>query len=396
MIRLRTISNSAIQLTPSLVPIPQSQIIFVSEKPKTTDGIEQQLECSIKQSTFKEKNKLEPLEQISRLISLVGASDFRELVKKVVFRKDSEVRVNIESSKNRANAFYASPKSFLEGLARNVRIQGIENSYKRHSIDKNTWLHNYSVALPRLPAEVSGLKILHLSDIHFKAGRSDRVQSIVNMNRFLREKQVIPDLVLISGDIITSYSEDLDAFALKALEQVPFKIAKAYVKGNHDFYNRAVSCLERKMMEVGYSDLTNSHFRIGLNKVFINIFGVDDHLEGRPAAPIITQAHESEVNIIVTHNLDAIQAHFPKAVDLILSGHTHAGEVNVAGITGGHMMKLFGYLDVLNGHIKGWRSLSKRTLSYISPGHAVHYYRYRTQQAGATMIEIKSPIFKES
>lgn len=331
-----------------------------------------------------------PLEKLSRLVSFAGASDLREFAKRLAFKANSELGRYHRSSKDPENAYFETPLSEEEFSARSHSLRGVLETEVALPVDAGTALHEFIVPMGHLPKELNGFEILHLSDIHFRQNKKERPQTIFNLVEHLRDRAITPDLIVITGDIITKRPEDFNQAAIDCLDALPAKVDRAYVLGNHDFYGQGVDEVRACLKKIGFRDLTNSHLRVTVEGKSINFFGVDDHLEGRPVAPKIPLQCADEPNILVTHNLDALQRNYPKCLDLVLSGHTHAGEIEVAGLNGCHFMKLFGYLDILNRHIRGWNSLSNRTLSYISPGHAVHYFRYRTHQAGATLLKLNS------
>ena len=145
------------------------------------------------------------------------------------------------------------------------------------------------------------------------------------------------------------------------------------VYGNHDYHGHTPALISRYLERVGFTDINNASARLVIDGAPLNIIGVDDAYFGRPKPP--NQINPNEPNIVLTHNLDAIRSNFPREVDLILSGHTHWGEIKF--FNGSKVMKLWGYNDNVNDHTRHWDVLSDRALSYVGSGLARYYVRNR-------------------
>jgi predicted MPP superfamily phosphohydrolase len=145
------------------------------------------------------------------------------------------------------------------------------------------------------------------------------------------------------------------------------------VHGNHDYHGHVPAVISKQLEKVGFHDINNHHIRLRIGDAPLNIFGVDDAYFGNPVPP--DSVPPLETNIVLTHNLDAIRGNFPKDVDLILSGHTHWGELKL--FDGARVMNWWGYSDNINQHTKAWDCLTDRTLSYVHPGLARYYVPYR-------------------
>src|SRR5205085_7594239 len=82
------------------------------------------------------------------------------------------------------------------------------------------------VALPELPAELVGLRIAHLSDLHLGVpGRG--AHAVVRAAEWVAQRQ--PDLTLISGDLLTRASGE------PLLRRTVAELPRCYaILGNHD------------------------------------------------------------------------------------------------------------------------------------------------------------------
>lgn len=238
----------------------------------------------------------------------------------------------------------------------------------------NTWssVYSYDVPIRGLHRDLHGFTMVHLSDIHLIKGFARPHHELNAIASFLAKRERPWDAILISGDIITKGPEDLCGEGLRALERIRATTSNAFmVYGNHDYHGHVPAFISQQLQDIGYHDINNQQVRLTIGRGALNIFGVDDAYFGSPAAP--RQAPLQETNIILTHNLDSIRGDCCRNIDLILSGHTHWGEIRL--FNGSKLMKLWGYCNDVNGHTKDWDVLTNRTLSYVHPGLARYYVR---------------------
>jgi hypothetical protein len=234
-------------------------------------------------------------------------------------------------------------------------------------------VYEYEVPIRNLPRALHDLTILHLSDIHFLSSYERAWREMANVARYFESGSRKLDLIVLSGDVITKSPDDLCRKGLHQLARLSAVCPQAFmVHGNHDYHGHVPALISRELQRVGFHDINNHHVRIKIGDAPLNIFGVDDAYFGSPQAPQTVRS--TETNIVLTHNLDAIRGDFPRDIDLILSGHTHWGELRL--FDGSQVMKWWGYCENVNRHTKGWDALSKRTLSFVHPGLARYYVPY--------------------
>jgi predicted MPP superfamily phosphohydrolase len=258
--------------------------------------------------------------------------------------------------------------------ARLSRKQMISRTEHRWPISKWSSVYEYDVPVQRLPVELQGFTILHLSDIHFLKGCDRPCVELSKVAEYLESGKRRIDMILLSGDVITRSPDDLNRDALRQLHRMSEVCPQSFmVYGNHDYHGHVPAVISKSLERAGFHDINNHHVALRLGRATLNVFGVDDAYFGDPKAP--TSIRPDEINIVLTHNLDAIRGDFPKDVDLILSGHTHWGEVRL--FDGSSLMKIWGYCDNINRHTKHWDVLSERTLSFVHPGLARYYVPFK-------------------
>lgn len=182
------------------------------------------------------------------------------------------------------------------------------------------------VPIARLPAQLDGLKIVQLSDVHigptlgkeFLDGIVDQVNALS------------PDVIAITGDLVDGSVERL-AEHVAPLARLRAKHGVFFVTGNHEYYSGAPEWVEH-LATLGIRVLRNERVRIGDERGAIDIAGVDDwSAKGAghrhdltttlaaldPARPVVLLAHQPR---------SAVQA-VAQGASLVLSGHTHAGQI---------------------------------------------------------------------
>jgi predicted MPP superfamily phosphohydrolase len=167
--------------------------------------------------------------------------------------------------------------------------------------------------------------IVQLSDLH--VGRTiqrDFVEKLVAATNQLK-----PDLVVITGDLI-----DLSIERIKS-DLAPLKDLHApvyFILGNHEYFH-GVADNVAYVKTLGITPLLNTHVVIGEGVKQFNLIGIND-LSGARAGeypPDIMAAYqgvdESKPCIVLAHQPKTITQLDAHRCDLMLSGHTHGGQI---------------------------------------------------------------------
>jgi uncharacterized protein len=178
------------------------------------------------------------------------------------------------------------------------------------------------VALPRLPAELDGLRIAHLSDFHL--GVPSRGRRAVELAvAWVEERR--PDLVCLTGDLLSRASGE------ELLRSLVDRLPGAYVVlGNHDLaesrdpFSQAV---ELHALE-GATLLADEARTIELRGRSVQIAGVDPRSYVRAEARAERLADpDADVRLLLCHFPGIARRLAPGAFDLVLAGHLHGGQI---------------------------------------------------------------------
>lgn len=181
----------------------------------------------------------------------------------------------------------------------------------------------FRVPLAGLGRELDGLRIVHLTDIHH--GLYFSAEALLAAVELANSLQ--PDVVALTGDYV-SYSRNFAHSAAELLGGLRARRGVYAVLGNHDFRVGA-DLVTRALRRNGIAVLRNQHTVIRAGAAYLHLAGVDD-LWYNPNLPrALQRIPRGRPVILLSHNprIVAAAAHF--SVDLVLSGHTHGGQVRL-------------------------------------------------------------------
>lgn len=168
-------------------------------------------------------------------------------------------------------------------------------------------------------------KIAQLSDVHIGGLIGvDFIKDIVSRVNILN-----PDLVVITGDLV---DVDVDKIhdVLEELKNLDSRYGTYFIVGNHEYFHDIEKIISR-IKSLGIRVLENENVYIGEDNMGFNLAGVYDVLGYR------VKTHIPDINkalIGIKKSPTILLAHQPRYinevqenVDLILSGHTHGGQL---------------------------------------------------------------------
>lgn len=186
-----------------------------------------------------------------------------------------------------------------------------------------------TIKLHRLPDAFAGMKIVQISDFHFEeyteAAFLDAIVRKVNA--------VAPDLVVLSGDFVSNkplprhFSVRFGYQCAEHLSRLTCPLRYA-ILGNHDCLvgsHAITDALHTHDIPV----LANSFVPLERNGQRIWLAGIKDVLEEKPdlGAALPAGRSEREPVILLAHEPDFADYAVGRRVDLVLSGHTHGGQI---------------------------------------------------------------------
>jgi predicted MPP superfamily phosphohydrolase len=185
-------------------------------------------------------------------------------------------------------------------------------------------IENVKIYLKRLPKELDGFRIIHLSDIHHSPFTGiDYISSVVKVCNFLE-----PDIFVLTGDYVSHEPEYVVPVA-KVLGELRSKYGTYACLGNHDHWTDGNLVVEH-FSRVGIKLLINEGFRFRANGAEFWLCGVDDYMVGRTdIKAALKGSKENEFKLLLSHNPQVVRFASGYGIDLVLSGHTHGGQIRL-------------------------------------------------------------------
>ena len=225
-------------------------------------------------------------------------------------------------------------------------------------------LRELDVVVPGLPAELDGVRIAHLSDLHLGVPSRGALAAARAVEWVAGRK---PDLTVVTGDLLSRPSGEARLRELLARLDHPY-----VVLGNHDF----AQSRDPFSKEAGISELAGGTLLLdqSVQKVLlgkrVELAGVDPRtwMAGK-----LRELGKSDADLRI------LLCHFPRVLDrlpagrfqLVLSGHIHAGQIVIP--------YGFGRLNLAHPRARFAYGLYRRhgTVMHVSPGLGTTFVPFR-------------------
>ena len=182
--------------------------------------------------------------------------------------------------------------------------------------DQRIWLNG-------LPGAFRGFRILQLSDIHHSLFvPRDWIADVVDLSNRLK-----PDLIALTGDFVTYSRASIEPVA-EILGGLRARMGVVAVLGNHDFRVGA-DVIERALLRRRIDVLRNRHLCLEQDGEKLHVAGVDDYHYGSDLQRALRGIPDAAPTVLLAHNPRLVTLAACHGVGLMLSGHTHGGQVNV-------------------------------------------------------------------
>lgn len=181
----------------------------------------------------------------------------------------------------------------------------------------------YSIENEKITEELSGYKIIQISDLHNK----DFGNQIVN-----KIKKENPDMIVLTGDLIDSHHPDVDV-AFELVEKLVQIAPVFYVDGNHEERFLDIEKYHDKYENLGVCVLINEKIEIHKNGSSFTLIGLQDPVFSdwqtfNENLQYLTRRNKN-FSLMLTHRPEYFKMYTPHPVDLILTGHAHGGQARI-------------------------------------------------------------------
>ena len=190
---------------------------------------------------------------------------------------------------------------------------------------ENVVVEKIAITSPKIKEKT---RIVQISDVHFSqvtgAGFAQEIAEVITVLK--------PDILICTGDYLDHGIVDPKAVT-EAMKKIPAPLGKYAISGNHEYINGIDQSIEF-IKENGFSFVDNKAVNAGRN---IQLLGVSDKTGNRfgrkkpEDSEILKKGTPDKYVIFLKHQPD-IKKEDTDHFDLMLSGHTHAGQIFPFGV----------------------------------------------------------------
>jgi predicted MPP superfamily phosphohydrolase len=193
----------------------------------------------------------------------------------------------------------------------------------------NFRVRSMRLSIPTLPLALEGMTIAHVTDLHIGrfTGPSVLPRIVATVN------SLNSDLVLMTGDLIDYALDDLPA-GIETLRQMNARHGLFLCEGNHDLF-QSRSKFETRVLQCGLDLLLNGTANLRINQQEVQVMGIrwgyepnrNDVAYATHVERTLTLRRQNAFPILLAHHPHAFDPAAEAQIPLILSGHTHGGQL---------------------------------------------------------------------
>jgi hypothetical protein len=196
-------------------------------------------------------------------------------------------------------------------------------------------LHVSRVTVPveSLPSSLDGLRIVHVSDLHIgeHLGTAELERHVDRINA------LAPDLICLTGDLVDH--ADTCTVAFPTLARLRARFGVVVTLGNHDFHAGAEAVTRHLRNLTPFMVLRNAREVLEVEGGKLHLIGVDDlgrdwarGVTEHPALPPLARGvPRDEPMVVLSHRPECFEQAVELGAALMLSGHTHGGQLALPG-----------------------------------------------------------------
>ena len=206
-------------------------------------------------------------------------------------------------------------------------VSGVTKSFGEVKVYKREML------IENLLPDFEGLKILHISDPHLR-----HYVTLSDLEQVCTEAAVFsPDLTLVTGDVADDLKQLSDA--LKMVYDLKSPLGTFACLGNHEYY-RGIEDVRRiydkspvplMVDEAITVNVKNSRLMIGATDDPVSFGSRHQEFYYNSIDQILTERGLGDFSVLMAHRPDALDKASESGFNLVLSGHTHGGQIGFMG-----------------------------------------------------------------
>ncbi|MBC8044911.1 MAG: metallophosphoesterase, partial [Rhizobacter sp.] len=232
---------------------------------------------------------------------------------------------------SQTETFNPSRRNFLIGAtAVGFAVPNIITAYSLFNNRMDYRINRMTMHFPNLPAELRGLKIAQVSDIHSGIYMSQR--QMEGITEAVNAMQ--PDLITLTGDFVAGAKSEVAPF-VQGFHNLKSTYGTFSCAGNHDEW-LGMDLISEAMQQHDLGLLRNETKVLNIDGASLNVIGID-YTRGNESfltSALESSAHEG-FNLLLCHHPEFFPVAKSNHIDLMLAGHTHGGQIalDVAGVS---------------------------------------------------------------
>ncbi|MEI2357773.1 metallophosphoesterase [Mesobacillus zeae] len=184
-------------------------------------------------------------------------------------------------------------------------------------------VRTYRIEIPKEAGNRKNLRIAMASDMHF-----GHLSGLNHLRRLVRGiMDIQPDLILLPGDIV---DDDPEVFIRKRMGDMMKELSAPLgvygVLGNHEYYGGAIPKFVAEMERAGITILQDEWIHVENSFYLVGRKDKTDR-NRKPIQTLVTDLDHNCPIIMMDHQPADLQAAEQSGVDLLMSGHTHRGQM---------------------------------------------------------------------
>lgn len=198
-------------------------------------------------------------------------------------------------------------------------------------------ISNYNIINDSIPNDFNNYKILQISDFH------NTKSKILTKDLIKEIKKQNPNIIVLTGDIIDSRKIDIN-IAINFIKEINDIAPIYFISGNHEANINNYQEFQDKLKENNVIILDNKVQILEMNESKINLIGIDDpmmkHSPYESDEDIVNSElklidyNKKNYSILLSHRPELFETYVNNDIDLVLSGHSHGGQIRIPFIGG--------------------------------------------------------------